>query len=121
MKAARRHRERAYADRNELIAVLTRLWPSHVMPVTGPLSSLKDGRAVLCIHSPAGQLAWIISTEEADETFAALPRLAENHWDKATRAQRSERLAMLRHGMKPKRAQPADVQTMLRKSLKAKR
>lgn len=119
MKAARRHRERAYAERNELIGVLTRLWPSHVMPVAGPLSSLKDGRAVICIHSPAGQLAWILSTEEADETFAALPRLTDGHWDRSTRAQRSERLAMLRKGMKAKPS--PTVREMLRNSLKEKR
>lgn len=103
MKAARRHRERAYAARNELISVLARLWPSHVMPVAGHLSNLADGRAVICIHSPAGQLAWIVSTEEADETFAALPRIEENHWDKSTSAVRSERLAMIRKGMKAKK------------------
>ncbi len=102
MKAARRHRERAYAERNELISVLTRLYPAHVMPVGGSLSSVSDGRAVICIHSPAGQLAWLVSTEEADQTFASLPRLTEAHWDKSTRADRSERLAALRKGMKAK-------------------
>jgi len=120
MKAARRHRERAYAERNELIGVLTRLWPSHVMPVSANLSSLADGRAVICIHSPAGQLAWILSVEEADETFPALPRITENHWDRSTRTERSARLSMLRKDMRSVKPSPS-VETTLRQSLKRKR
>jgi hypothetical protein len=94
MEAARRHRSKAYAERNELIAVLARLWESHLMPVSGTLGTLTK-RSVVCIHSPAGLLCWVITEEEADEYFKPMKRIAANHWDKSTRGQRSKRLAEL--------------------------
>jgi hypothetical protein len=94
MDAARRHRSRAYAERNELIAVLARLWDSHLMPVTGALGTLNK-RAVVCIHSPAGLLCWVVTKEEAEEYFGPMTHIDTNHWDKSTRVERSKRLAEL--------------------------
>jgi hypothetical protein len=94
MEAARRHRSRAYAERNELIGVLARLWDSHLMPVTGALGTLNK-RSVVCIHSPAGLLCWVVTKEEAEEYFAPMTHIDENHWDKSTRVERSKRLAEL--------------------------
>lgn len=95
MNAARRHRKRAFGERNEVIGVLARLWPSHVMPVTSHLTPLSAGRVALCIHSPAGLLCWIITEEEAVDEFPTLDRIGENHWDRSTRKIRSERLAQI--------------------------
>jgi hypothetical protein len=63
------------------------------MPVAGALSKL-DTRRVLCLHSPAGQLAYVLSEEEAED-FAYLDTLTDSHWDRCTRLGRSERLAKL--------------------------
>jgi hypothetical protein len=100
MKAARRHRARAYAERNELIGVLARMYPSHLMPVAANLKDLSE-RSVVCIHSPAGLLCWIITKEEAEDYFVATKRIDENHWDRSTRADRSARLAKLTAAAKP--------------------
>jgi hypothetical protein len=94
MEAARRHRARAYAERNELIAVLARLYESHLMPAAGGLKTLTT-RGVVCIHSPAGLLCWVVTAEEADEYFGRMKRVDVNHWDHSTRADRSARLAKL--------------------------
>ncbi len=94
MEAARRHRSRAYAERNELIGVLARLWESHLMPASGGLGTLNK-RSVVCIHSPAGLLCWVVSAEEAEDYFKPMKRIDDNHWDSSTRAVRSKRLAEL--------------------------
>jgi hypothetical protein len=120
-EAARRQRTRAYAERNELIAVLARLYDSHLMPATGPLAALNTAdaapeakRAVICIHSPAGLLCWVITKDEVDEYFASIPRVNESHWDKSTRATRSERLSALT-ALPP----PKDPLTKAKKAKKA--
>lgn len=91
--AARLHTHRAYDERNELLLVFARLWEGHLMPVIGALTKL-DKRRVLCIHSPAGRLAYVLSVDEAED-FKSLPTINESHWDKCTRAQRSDRLQKL--------------------------
>lgn len=94
-KRAVSHRSRAYAERNELIGVLARLYPSHLMPASrGGLKTLTT-RMVVCIHSPAGLLCWIVTEEEADTYFKPMARIDDNHWDLSTREDRSGRLAQL--------------------------
>jgi hypothetical protein len=92
MKAARRHRSRAYAERNELIAWMARMYESHLMPASGGLKTLST-RAVVCIHSPAGLLCWVVTQEEVDDYFKPMKWIDSNHWDKSTRGERSRRLA----------------------------
>lgn len=112
MEAARRHRSRAYAERNELIAVLARLYPSHLMPAGGALGTLNT-RWVVCIHTPA-LLCWVITHEEAEDYFSSMTRITENHWDKSTRVDRSERLSQLT-------ALPPPMPTKPKKAKKAKK
>jgi hypothetical protein len=81
--------------RNEVIAVLTRIWESHLMPPAGALKTL-DRRRVVCIHSPAEHLWWTIDVDEIDPHFTHLERTTVNHWDKSTRAEQTARLEMLR-------------------------
>jgi hypothetical protein len=92
--AARRHRKQFAYARNEVIAVLTRIWESHLMPPAGLLKTL-DERMVVCIHSPAGHLWWAIESDEVDPLFSHL-KTRPNDWDKSTRAVQSERLELLR-------------------------
>lgn len=94
--AARRHTGRAYEERNELLSVLARMWDGHLMPVSGALSRL-DKRRVLCIHHPVvGNVAYVLSEDEAED-FAWLGEPdKDSHWDRCTRAERSKRLAKIR-------------------------
>ena len=90
MEAARRHRAGALQERNLLIGVLSRLWPSHLSPSATP----QQDRVVVCVHSPAGQLAWHISQQEAVDTFAHL-KTQPNDWDHHTTGEKIDRMAMI--------------------------
>jgi len=116
MVAARNHRAKFAAERNELIAVLARFFPSSLMPVAGTLDSL-TGRRVVCIaHPVVGSLYWIVSQEEVTAHFAGLPE-ATNDWDRSnTHKQRSDRLAAIvpvtpTPTPKPARAKPFKIRT----------
>lgn len=101
MEAARRHRAKAYGERNELIGVLTRLFPAHVGPVAGNLHKLTE-RSVVCVHLPTNDVAcWVVTQEEVDEYFDHVPRIDVNHWDRATRDERSVRLRKIKPLTKP--------------------
>ena len=97
MLAARRHRSKAYGERNELIAVLARLWPAHIMPVAGAMHTL-DERKIICVHGPTGHLAWPITDDEARVQFKDVEQLEESHWDRATHYDRTMRLALIDFG-----------------------
>lgn len=123
MDAARRHRVKFVAERNELLAWLTRLYPSHHMPPTDNFRTVatdrgkarQRGRRVICIHHPAvepGQLCWFVSQEEIDEQFPMLKATDDNHWEKlkTTHTQRSEILKTIDTPKpKPKRAKPFKI------------
>lgn len=95
MKAARRHRAKAYAARNELLALLARSMPAHIMPSKGALKTLSE-RMVLCIHPPDGKpIAWVITSEEAEDHFATIAHIAESHWDGAKQDERTNRINAL--------------------------
>jgi hypothetical protein len=100
-EAAKRHRAKAYAQRNELVAMMARLWGGHVMPVGNSLERLSTNR-VICIHdSPVGQLCYVVTEDEVKNHFADLTdtdaagNTYTNHWDGTTIAQRSERIAKI--------------------------
>lgn len=98
-EAARRNRRKAFAARNELIAVLARLWPSHLMPIQkqSVLATVLDAehspRMTVCIHHPTvGILWWMVTPEEVETYFSWMPRERTSHWDRSSTAERSERL-----------------------------
>jgi hypothetical protein len=90
LEAARRHRAKAFAQRNGLVAAFARLWGGHVMPVGDKLDRL-DRNRVICIHAPVGQLCYVVTTAEVDAHFADLPKADPyvNHWNGTTQAQRT--------------------------------
>jgi hypothetical protein len=111
MNAARNHRARAYAERNKLIEILAARYESHLMPPSGGLASTVERRGVVCVHLPVvGQVHWLVSAEEVKAHFGHMKRIADNHWDHSTRAERDDRLtqfaALLRaeHEAGPKKA-----------------
>lgn len=66
-----------YAERDHLVAFLSRLYPAHFSEAT----DAKPGwQFVVCIHTPAGQLAWHIPDHELGELFWHLSE-APNDWD----------------------------------------
>ena len=56
------HAYEIYAERDLLVAVLARLWPSHMMYHTHSVKS----RIVVCLHSPVGKLTWSVPDEKLD-------------------------------------------------------
>ena len=52
-------------------------------------------RAVVCIHSPAGLLCWIVTKAEVDDYFSWMERIKPSHWDQSNRIERSKRLSEL--------------------------
>lgn len=89
----REHRASAYDERNRLLAVFTRIWPSHLMPLRpGRDDSENNWRWIVCIHSPAGLLNWHLPNREVEQYFSHLERIGENHWDKHTQAVKWQRL-----------------------------
>src|ERR1035437_1676280 len=70
LDAARATKQRV-ADREIMYAaILSRLWPSHLAPPRKPQENMQW---VVCVHSPAGQLAWRVMDEELP-LFAHLAR-----------------------------------------------
>jgi hypothetical protein len=84
-------RERRYqAERDACYAVFSKLWPSHITPAEQ--NSLIHSE-IVCIHSPAGQLAIGLPADRA-HLFAHLERTASD-WDGHSAAERVGRLRRL--------------------------
>lgn len=92
MEAARKHRASALLERNRLIAVLSTVYESHLTPTA---RHQVNWHWVVCVHSPAGQLAWHITDEEADSDFSHLQRDKRHHWDGHQMLEKLDRLAMI--------------------------
>ncbi|KKN42483.1 hypothetical protein LCGC14_0712930 [marine sediment metagenome] len=70
----------AYSERNQLVAAISRLWPSHLARHPEDDETWDDEwRTIVCIHSPAGQLTWHIKDGE-QYLFSHLAE-GEGHWD----------------------------------------
>ena len=79
-----------YAERDLLVSVLARLWPSHVMSHT-KAPDAPSRKRVICIHSPAGKLAWTIPTD-LEPIYQRMATCGENDWDGCTIAEKRSRL-----------------------------
>ncbi len=90
-----RARDRTHAVRRETMAfvsLLCRMYPSHRCKAEREQKT-NDYAIVVCVHTPAGQMAWKL-TEDEHKRFAKLP-MQENDWDRHTQAQRIERIDAL--------------------------
>jgi len=95
IETLREEKRAAYAERNRLVAALSKLWPSHL--ADHPADDLMwddEWRTIVCIHSPVGQLTWHIKRGEK-AWFAHLAK-AEGHWDGHTTLEKYARLESLR-------------------------
>lgn len=93
LRAARKTRNHALWERNQLLL----LW----IQGTGLIAHLEPPKradllfpAVLCVHTPAGQLTWKLSLEDVDD-FRHLPSNGVSHFDGVRSHEKDERLATL--------------------------
>lgn len=94
----REERDKAYRERDQLVAVLTKLWPSHLS--LDPHSDDEDEfRYVVCVHTPMGQATWHIHESELP-LFEHLYE-APDHWDGHTTDEKYERLAKMPAPQRP--------------------
>jgi hypothetical protein len=90
-------RERRYqAERDLLVAILSRIWPSHIRPAGNRGIIWTE---VVCIHSPAGQLAWGLPPDRA-HLFDHLERVPCK-WDGHGASERAARLRKLSRQLTP--------------------
>jgi hypothetical protein len=83
------HLEEVNRERDLLVRALSLHYPSHL----SDYSSSRTKRQVVCIHTPAGQIAWTVPDDLLD-SYKHLQHTA-NDWDKHKTADRIERLARL--------------------------
>lgn len=81
----------AYHERDQLVAVLSKIWPAHLSLHEGEWED--DWRHIVCIHTPAGQATWHIHDSELF-LFEHL-EMQPGHWDGHTTGEKYARLASL--------------------------
>lgn len=90
-----RSKSSAYAERNQLVAFISKLYPSHLCRHPESDKEWEDAwRWIACIHSPKGQLTWHIHQSEKKQ-FAHLKEKPA-HWDGHTTAQKYARLRRIK-------------------------
>lgn len=92
LERARANRYKVIHERNQIIkwAIKASGAEAHVLKVDDP----GTWTAVLCIHTPEGQLHWKLSPEDAKD-FARLPRAKDDHYDGCKSSEKGERLDRL--------------------------
>ena len=81
-----------YAERDQLVAALSRLFPS----VIGPVDDAEPGwTSAVYVDTPAGQLSWHVPDHELATYFAGLSRVDVSPWDGHTTEEKYRRLAMI--------------------------
>lgn len=89
------HKDNAYAERNNLVAALARLFPSSLERHPDEDETWEDDwRWIVFINLPTGQASWHIHDSEL-EKFSTIPRFRGWQWDGHTTEQKYERLAAL--------------------------
>lgn len=84
----------AYWERNQLVGVLSRLYPSHLARHDENDKDWEDDwRNIVCIHTPVGQATWHLQDNDMP-MFAHLKRGAD-HWDGHTTEEKYHRLSRL--------------------------
>jgi hypothetical protein len=90
-----KQKDGAYAERDRLVAALSKVFPSHL--ARHPESDETwddDWRWIVCIHLPDGQATWHIHDSEF-KWFSHL-RQENNHWDGHTTEEKYKRLGSLK-------------------------
>jgi hypothetical protein len=84
-------KNRAYLERNRLVAALSRILPAHLMQHPPDPIWEGDWRWIVCIEGPTGQMTWHLH----DSHLPLFMHLKEkpNNWDGHTTEEKYERLA----------------------------
>lgn len=93
IESLRATKDAAYAERNRLVALLTKLFPSSLERHDDSDTSWEDDwRWIVFVNLPTGQATWHIHDSEIS-LFAHLPRCLGAKWDGHTSEQKYERVA----------------------------
>jgi hypothetical protein len=92
LEVAVEDKDAAYAERDRLVAALSKCFPSHLATHDGA-DWHHDWRTIVCIHLPTGQATWHIHDSERP-WFSHLLTL-EDHWDGHSTAEKYERLGRM--------------------------
>lgn len=92
----RSSRDNAYWERNQLVALVSKLYPSHLARHPDSDTTWEDDwRTIICVHSPAGQLTWHIHDNHR-KYFEHLNKKSEQFadckWDGHTTQQKYRRI-----------------------------
>lgn len=94
-EAEREATQPVYDERNRLVAVLSKVYPSHFSAHDPKDTEWEDDwRNIVCIHTPKGQASWHIHDDDV-KYFLHLPKQEKNHWDGHTTEEKYDRLATL--------------------------
>lgn len=85
-------KDKAYAERDRLVAALSKQYPSHLAWHVEPEWE-DDWRNIVCIHLPTGQATWHIHDAELP-LFGHLTR-ENGHWDGHSTEEKYERVGRL--------------------------
>lgn len=102
----REAKDNAYRERDQLVAVLSKVWPSHLTADSSVDDPAGEWYNVVCIHTPAGQATWHIHVSELG-MFDHLRGNAESRltacegWDGHTTEEKYERLSQIQSSMYP--------------------
>lgn len=92
---AKKLKDSAYKERNQLVAFVSKLYPSHLCRHPNDDKTWEaTWRWIVCIHSPNGQLTWHIHDREK-KLFKHL-KIKKEHWDGHTTEQKYNRLARIK-------------------------
>lgn len=85
--------EIAFTQRDELLAVWSKWWDSHLMHKDS--SDAADWPYMLCIHSPTGNLVYHIAAERIKMFSHLMFDDGRHEWDGSGQVERSKRIEML--------------------------
>ena len=93
LASAIRRKDEAYAERDKLVAALSKLFPSHAMRHEGD-DWEDDWRTIICVHLPAGTATWHVHDSERP-MFGHVGYDPQCTWDGHSTQEKYERLAAL--------------------------
>jgi hypothetical protein len=85
-----------YRERDQLVAFLTRIYPSFLAPAPDAEPGFNW---IVYVDTPEGQLSWHVADHEIDEFFKHLNKRMTNPWDGHTTEEKYRRLVALRPPM----------------------
>lgn len=86
-----------YKERNQLVLLLTKIYPSHLSKHIGK-DWEDDWRNIVCVHTPKGQATWHIHDSEL-VLFKGL-FFCKDHWDGHTTNNKYKRLGKIKRDKK---------------------